>query len=120
RTDYHQGPVQSLRRGDGEIESLVRSQCRHHDVERLTLDRCGAVELGIDRRIDDGAIAAVAVADALLNGFGDGDEVRDGRGGAPVPVTQAAQDEIEDACLEAAAEVRLAHVPGVAHGGEAV
>src|SRR5262249_34668562 len=102
RADDHQVPPQTHTGVDGQVDALVRRKRRGDEVEVLARYFSGGVEVGIDRRIDDEAVTAVALADAPLNGVADGDEMIDVRGRAAVPVAQPRQQPFDEAGLHAA------------------
>ena len=77
---------------DRQVDPLVRGERRHHQVVILARHRRRAVEIGVDRRIDDDALAAVALADAVLDRLADGDEMRHPVGGRAVPAAKPRQE----------------------------
>ena len=52
------------------------------------------VEVGIHRRVDDGAVAVIAFADAPPDGLADGDEVADAPGRVAVPIAEGAEQPV--------------------------
>ena len=114
-------PLEGL---DREIEPLVRGERRDDQVEVFTRHRIvRRVEVGFDRWMNHGAVAAVAVADPLPNGLADGDEMRDPIRRAAIPIAHSGKQSISEFRFDPAlaiAEVLAALVPGIAHRREAV
>ena len=77
---------------DREVEPLVRGERRQDEVIVFSRDIGWAVEVRIHRRMDDDAVPAVAIADAVLHDLAVGDEVRHPRGRAAIPFAQAIED----------------------------
>ena len=75
-----------------QIGPLVRNQLRNMQVESIpALAGMGLDELlGVDRRIDNAALPAIAIVNPPLNVSRNRDEVCDALGRAPVPTAQPA------------------------------
>ena len=107
------------------VEVLVRDQGRDAEVEVLAGPASGrGVEVGVDRRLDHPALAAVAAGDPVADRLRDRHEVRDPARGravpAPEPVEQRPGQGPADRPVGPGVEVGVAAVPGVPHRGEAV
>src|SRR5579875_519510 len=122
--DEEQRSPQSVACLDGQIQPFVGSKSRHGQVEIFAWQGGGMIEVGIDGRIDDSAIAVIAFGDAALYRLADGNEVGYAFGSTAVPLAEAVkkvfQQPSADAAEALATEVSLLHVPGVAHGRETI
>ena len=102
-----------------QVDALVRNQARHGEIKRFP--RCAVTLVcgDVDRRIDDIGVAAVAVAYALGNVFGDGDKAVDASRGAQIPAPEPGKLAAREPAERAAVEPRLRQilrlqVPGIA------
>src|SRR5262249_17549897 len=113
---------QSVASFDGEIDPLVRRECRDGEIVILARDGRGSVEIRIHWRINDSTLTAITFGNTLANRLTDSDEICHTICGATVPLSQDAEQTIHDSRLKAAlpAEICFAHVPGIAHGSKAV
>src|SRR5438132_3588285 len=122
--DDHELAFESIARLNGQIQPLVGSKSRNHEIIILSRNRSGAIEVRIHGRIDDDAASVIAFFDAALHGSTDGNEIIDAVGRLPIPAPQPFQEMLgcpsDDSMTLLAAKISGAHVPGVPHGRETV
>src|SRR5262249_11642586 len=123
-TNDDQSPPQPLTGRNRQIDSLVGSKGRHHEVIILAVHGGGKVEVGVCRGIDHLTGPAITFSDPLLYRTADGDEMSDPFGSAAIPGPDLLHQPVgrtrPDPAQPPRAEVGGTLMPGIAHGREAV
>src|SRR6266481_4533703 len=122
--DDNQLPLQSIACFNGQLQSLVGSKGRNHEIIILLRNRRGTIEVRIHRRIDDDAASVITLFDPALHGSADGDEMIHLVRRLPIPLPEPFQEMIgcrrKDSMSLFGTKVSGTHMPSVAHRRETI
>src|SRR6266446_6917573 len=122
--DDNQLPLQPIAGFNGQLQSLVGSKGRNHQIIILSRNRRGTIEVRIHWRIDDNATSVITLFDAALHGSADGDEMIHPVRRLPIPLLEPFQETIgcrrKDSMSLFGTKVSGTHMPSVAHGRETI
>src|SRR5437773_8515646 len=122
--DDNELSLQPIAGFNGQLQSLVGSKGRNHQIIILSRSRRRAIEARIHRRIDDNATPVITLFDPALHGSADGDEMIHPVRRLPIPLPEPFQEMIgcrrKDSMSLFGTKVSGTHVPSVAHGCETI